>query len=161
LLDTRSLLFPLAIHLRGVSRVSGKSSFRHILVSETTMPSIKAATNGSTVKGGEPAAKKTRTTRGGASITSKPLPPLITAPPDDAAGPHVTANMDVDSHTLGSMNGYGSLKEEEMGWAELLKQGYAQGKSSMNGFGKDFALSDDVKTIDVSRHPLWLLHTLV
>lgn len=61
--------------------------------------------------------------------------------------------MQVDMENFAKMNGYGSLTEEEMGWAELLKQGYDEthAKGGVNGSGKEYALSNDVKTIDVSR----------
>lgn len=118
------------------------------------MPPRKAAT-GASAKAVEPAAKKTRTTRGGASAVAKPAPGSVSAPDvhmhedEHKADQH---QMDMDSQNYAKMNGYGSLSQEEMGWAELLKQGYDEQyeKGKMNGYSKHFALSDQVKTIDVS-----------
>jgi hypothetical protein len=105
------------------------------------MPPRKAAA----VKTGEPVAKKTKTVP--AAV------PTIPTTHDDETHGHDEHAMQVDMANFAKMNGYGSLSEEEMGWAELLKQGYdeAHAKGGMNGMGKDYALSNDVKTIDVSR----------
>jgi hypothetical protein len=121
------------------------------------MPPRKAAT-GALAKAAEPAAKKTRTTRGGAFAVAKPAPATVSVPDvhmhedDHKAEAH---HMEMDPQTYTKMNGYGSLSEEEMGWAELLKQGYDEQyeKGKMNGYSKHFALSDQVKTIDVSACP--------
>lgn len=119
------------------------------------MPPRKAAT-AAPVKATEPAAKKTRTTRGGASVVAKSVP----APPADLADiamseevdKHGAHDMDLDPQVYTKMNGYGGLTEEELGWAELLKQGYDEQyeKGKMHGYSNQFALSDQVKTIDVS-----------
>jgi hypothetical protein len=95
-------------------------------------------------KSGEPAAKKTKTVP--AAV------PTIPHSHDDEMRGNEEERMQVDMDNFAKMNGYGSLTEEEMGWAELLKQGYdeAHTKGGMNGLGKEYALSNDVKTIDVS-----------
>ena len=119
------------------------------------MPPRKAAT-GASAKAAEPAAKKIRTTRGGAQLVANSdamaSASLANTPMHEDAHQHGTRDMDVDPQLYSRMNGYGGLSEEEMGWAELLKQGYDEQyeKGKMSGYGKQHALSDQVKTIDVS-----------
>lgn len=119
------------------------------------MPPRKAAT-GASAKAAEPAAKKTRITRGGASVVANSdtnaSAGLAHMTMHKDAHKHGTHGMDVDPQLYSKMNGYGGLSEEEMGWAELLKQGYDEQyeKGKMNGYSKQYALSDQVKTIDVS-----------
>ncbi|KAI5452589.1 DNA-directed RNA polymerase III complex subunit Rpc2 [Naganishia albida] len=103
------------------------------------MPPRRAAAT----KSGEPAAKKTRT-----------IPAAVPTVPHHSHEEEMQVDdeqrMQVDMENFAKMNGYGSLTEEEMGWAELLKQGYDEthAKGGVNGSGKEYALSNDVKTID-------------
>jgi DNA-directed RNA polymerase III subunit RPC2 len=66
-------------------------------------------------------------------------------------GSNVPADIKPD---IGSLQGYGALGEEEMSWADLIKQGYHE-KAKMghmaNGKGKqdDAALGASVKTVEV------------
>lgn len=56
---------------------------------------------------------------------------------------------DVDyTQDLENLNGYGGLREEELGWAELLKQGSLRANKGVMGMGKDVALGDSVQLVE-------------
>ncbi len=75
---------------------------------------------------------------------------------ENSNGP-TSATLSGDSKPdLGSLRGYGALGEEELNWADVIKQGYldkAKMGHGMNGKGKEsyVPLGASVKTVEVSR----------